>query len=173
MKEWLLEVIRELKRSSQSNADESAKRLASMIIILLCFHHLITQKCIEMSDLCPEDAKILFSLLCLYSDMQEKKCFDYDCISTLVQQKTKLTLSDAIISFCKHFCTIPSMWPQWLCAVPLLNFLKGHSQPFGQLQLDAEKIQWDNESLSDHHLRPQSYTEDMRYACTYKTMPCT
>lgn len=105
----------------------------------------------------------IFSMLCLSPNSQQKKCTDFDYVSANIQSETKVTLANAILSFCIHHRARPNMWPQWLFAVPLINFLKGHSQPFGQIEFDLKRIQWDDETLGSHQMQLQGYTGDIEY----------
>ena len=162
MNEWLLQVMKELRQVVHNPANQNGKRMASVLSIIFCFDHLIPRY-ISMSIFKNEDIADMLSMLTLSPNVEQRKCLDYDYVNTLVKPQMRKTLAEAILSFCiqLHHKTF-LFQPKWLYAVPLLHFLQGVSQPFGNFELDPQKMKWGDASLGLNSLRQRVHGGDDR-----------
>ena len=172
MKEWLLTTVQELKQLPCDSAVNNGNRIVSVLTVLLCFCHLIPQH-FFMSDIRDDDIALLLSMLKIYPDEEKKRCFDYEhvqrCTSSMDQQ-VKKSLTETVVQFCNELRHRNHLnYLEWLYAVPLLHFLQGVSCPFGTIELDADKIEWNDRNLGLNELRKQVFDGDVRYMEVYCT----
>lgn len=133
--------------------------MASVLSIVLCFGRLM-QDPQKISAIEYEDIKIMVSMLYLYPDVKQKACFDYDYVRKVIKPEVKEQLTDAIAKFCVQLHRKdPMNLRQWLKAVPLLHFLQGVSQPFGNP--DPNRM-WVDASLELFTLRQKLLDKDVK-----------
>ena len=162
MKLWLLEVAKELRKVLCTTALQNGKRLASVLSLILCFHFLIT-KYAKMDTICLDDIAIIVSMLRIFPDVQQRKCPDYDYVDKMMQPQERKSIADLILKFCNQLQQKTFFGKiAWLYAIPLLHFLQGVSQPFGNPVLDTHEMECSYANLRLHKLRQQTHTGDHR-----------
>ena len=163
MTKWLLAVLKELQKVPLHTAIDNGRRMASVLTIILCFDFLIPQY-VRLQDVSSEDISGMISMLALQPDLEQRKCHDYEIVVSLVDPDMKKCLTDAVVLFCNHLLQQKLLnRPMWLYAVPLLHFLRGDCQPFGNPHQYPNKIAWpDSSVLNLSTLRQDSYAGHSR-----------
>ena len=163
MKGWLLAVQKELYKVSCSSAIENGKRMVSALCIILCFEALIPEH-IKLTMLKDDALESILSLLILQPDLSQKRCLDYECVEQAMPLDVKKRIAEQIRSFCTQLHNrVQLSRSGWIYAIPLLHFLQGVSKPFGDPELDPDKMKWGDASLGLQSLRNSVHGANVKY----------
>ena len=163
MKEWLLSVIEDLCKMQCTSTVENGKRMASALSIILCFEKLIPER-IKMYSFKEDETAAILHVLSIWPDEKLKQCHDYEHVKQVMHHDVVKPLVEQIGSFCTHLHNKAHLNPPtWIYAVPLLHFLQGVSEPFGNPELDPDKMKWGDASLGLSTLRSSAYTSNVKY----------
>lgn len=162
MKMWLLEIMKKLHEMPYRPALQNGRRMASVLSVMLCFHHLIP-KYVHMEAFSVDEIALMVSMLRIIPDVHQKKCIDYDYVNKMVQPQEKKHIAEIILAFCNqlhhkmYFGKI-----QWLYAIPLLHFLQKASHPFENPELDPQEMKWGDPYLGLYNLQQIAYSADFK-----------
>ena len=160
MKEWLYSIVLALKEKQCATPEENGKRISAVSSIICCFHMLSPRPLLIANIACDCIADMM-SMLTLQPDSENRKCIDYDYVSSLIPQKMKV--ADAISRFCTQLLHKRSLRnPEWLYAIPLIHFLRGDSKPFQEPELNPEKMKWEDKNLGLTVVRGSTHDKDIR-----------
>ena len=140
--EWLKSIVEEVKGESFSPG-KNGKRIATIIVIIICFHKLDGMRLKMSSDY----AALLLSLLKLKPDKETPSCCDFELVKSLLNTAANNALAAFEFLFSKLSYMEYVDNAQWLYAFPIIHFLKGKCAPFDGPLLNPEKIDWNDESL--------------------------
>ena len=162
MKLWLLQVMEDLYKVPCTSVHQNGRRMASVLSVMLCFHYLIS-KYVKMDTIKLDKIALMVSMLKISPDVEQRKCPDYDYVNAMMQPQDKKPLAEAILHFCNQLHHETSFGKiEWLYAIPLLHFLQGVGQPFGNPELDPHEMKWGDASLGLRSLRQKTYTGDFK-----------
>ena len=165
MKEWLLSVMEDLCKMQCTSYLENGKRMASALSIILCFEVLIPER-IKMNSFKDDEIAAILYVLTIWPHENLKQCQDYEHVKQVMHHDVVKPLAEQIGSFCTHLHNKARLnRPTWIYAVPLLHFLQGVSELFGNPELDPDKIKWGDASLGLQTLRSNIYTANVKYVC--------
>ena len=125
----------------------NGKRMLSTIVIICCLHKL-TSKFIKITDVPLDGVSIMLSLLRLKPDMQHQQCEDWVYLDTCIPDAFRKTAIDAVCAFTNYLCQKKLFnEPNWLFAIPVVHFLRRASKPFQEVELDYNKVPWEDQSV--------------------------
>ena len=163
MKEWLLSVMEDLRKKQCTSYIENGKRMVSALSIILCFEMLIPDR-IKMNSFKEDELETILSVLTIWPYEKLKQCPDYQHVKQTVHHNVVKVLAEQIGSFCTQLHNKSRLHRLgWVYAVPLLHFLQGASEPFGDPELDPDKFKWGDASLGLHTLRSHVYSANVKY----------
>ena len=68
----------------------------------------------------------------------------HDLALMIFSRLSRYGLANAVFHLCVHLMNSQRKFKniEWLSAIPLFHFLKGHCQPFDSIEVNPEKITW-------------------------------
>ena len=143
LKGWLASIIKELKTKVVSTYEENGKRMASVLTVLTCLHHLTSKNLVPFRDVSLKVIAASLQMLALKPDFEQKRCHDLEFILSMIPEKVRGDVADVVTFFCAHLVEFKDFQsPEWLFAVPLIDFLKRLSKPFQRLEINPSEIPW-------------------------------
>ena len=144
------------------SAENNGKRIATIIVIIICYYKLDSLDNVQMKISSNDSAEML-EMLVLKPDIEANTCRDFNFVESLLGPATS---RDAIAAFqflCSSFAHVEFVTKaQWLYALPLIHFLKGECKPFAEPVLNPEKLVGNDLSLPLFGVEESVQREDFR-----------
>jgi hypothetical protein len=148
---WILAVIDDLHMKSVDTAEENGQRISSVLAIVSSIYSL-TPKSLKLESFETSAIATILSMLYLKPNPEERQCTDLDIVFSLLPEKSRKTISEALCGLCTHLSSHKDLRePDWIYAIPLIHFLQKKSTPFDTL--NPEKIVWENPHLGLKHVK--------------------
>ena len=120
--------------------------MTSVLTVLLCLHHLTSKNMVPFRDVSLKVITASLKMLTLKPDFEQKICHDLEFVLSMISEKDRRDrgyVADVINYFCAHLVEFKDLQsPEWLFAVPLINFLKRSSKPFQSVERNPASIPW-------------------------------
>ena len=156
---FLLSATEELSRIDvKQDAPSNGIRILSAIVIAYCLHYLINRFGINIYKKFPDDQiSQLLSLFCLMPDVRNHKCEDWELVNANIPEAFKNRACVAVTALINHLNKKRFTYTSWLFAIPTAHFLEGSSVPFQSIELDASKIQWEDQLIDLTTVREKTH----------------
>ena len=162
MGNWLLAVTGQLQSKEIKCLEDSGRRMASVLAVLLSFDRLVPP--LSVNAVGTDTLEAVLSLLYLRPDVEHSTHADLDVVLSLIPKPDRKLVSDALIAFCTSLSHRKLFErPSWLYGIPLVHFLQGTSAPFKKPELNPEKMMWGEKSLGLLHVRQETNEKDNGY----------
>lgn len=159
MVKFLLRTIEELLSINvKQDAPSNGRRMLSAIVIASCIHYLNNKFRMNVyKRITDQQISQLLSLFCLMPNVQNRKCEDWELLSTVIPEAFKIKAGEAVSALINHLNKKKFSHTSWLFAIPTAHFLKGFSVPFQDIELDIRKIQWEDQFIDLATVREKTH----------------
>ena len=162
MGNWLFAVTEQLHSKEIKCLEDSGRRMASVLAVLLSFYRLIP--ILNVNGAGTDTLEAVLSLLYLRPDEEHSTHTDLDVVLSLIPKGDRKLVSDALIAFSVSLSHRKLFErPSWLYAIPLVHFLRGTSAPFQKPELNPEKMTWGEKGLGLLHVRQETNEKNYGY----------
>ena len=150
LKEWLFPIVDIVRDHPVNTAEESGKKVMTVIIIICIIGKLLETKLLTLSDIPLPYAASMLQTLCLHPDLEYKKCIDYEFVRSVIPGHYVKDCTSAISKLCDYLMANADIESaEWLYCLPILHFLNNDVKPFDKLDLPpVEKL-----VFTDRHIK--------------------
>ena len=166
LQKWLISIVDHLSQIDIKTMDQNVYRVVSAVTVACIIQQFASLELINYSDFEPEKLANLLNLLHLFPLGQNKLCKDYEFLEKILPDDFRECVASAVCCLCKLAANTKSVDPvSWLCAMPLVHFLKKQCSPYGQMKTAVEEI-----SFRDPNIQLQERNSNRRLK--YVTSTC-
>lgn len=144
------------------SSEENGSRMASVITVICCFSNMIPS-CLRIEHLEIDLIAVMLSMLVMMPDLPREQCKDWNVVSALIPKTSKQAVASNLFGFCTYLARNRNIIkPEWVYVIPLIHFLREQSVPFGNPQLDPEKIKWTDQHFDLGYVKSRTYSSSAR-----------
>lgn len=151
--DWLFSVAKTLHKKTIASVEDNAKRMASIITVILCLSEVMPSPQLPWKSLTPANYSLILSMIYPLPDLISQKSLDLEILMKMINPEEK-KVAQILLSFCKHLALTKHLKnPEWLYVIPLIHFMLEKSVPFKKPERNQDKILWDDPELNLERLR--------------------
>ena len=142
LQKWLLSIVDHLTQLEVKTTDQNVQRIVAAVTIACCIQSLVSLELISANDIGLDTCRLvnLLNLLHLFPACHSKRCKDYEFLESTIPEDYRDNVAKAVCGLCKFASTKVADPVPWLCAMPLVHFLKQQCVPFGVMDTTVENI---------------------------------
>lgn len=169
LQSWLLPIMHDLNQYEVKSVDQNALRLVAAVTLACCIQNLVSLDLIKLHEIGSEKLDNMLCFFHLLPATHSKQCKEYEFLERIVPEDFRGNVAGAICALSKHAAHMKGFDPlSWLCAMPLVHFLRKQSNPFGVMSINPERIDFRDPNL---HLQLSGETAlnkgTLQYVNTY------
>ncbi len=143
MIDFLLSIVKKLDGRKIETLLENGRRMLSVITIMCCISRVVSN--IKLLD--HKSMSLFLSMLRLWPDQERKRCIDWEYLDKNIPDEFKKTAHTSVQMFIDELSSDAGCLV-WLCAIPVMHFLKGVSKPFQEFEFDPKKVPFGHEHIA-------------------------
>ncbi len=164
MIKFLLSTVKKLDEIKLETPLENGRRMLSVITIMCCIWKMVSSaRDIKLSSLLEHSSMSMFlRMLRLRPDQEQKRCIDWEYLDKNIPAEFKKGSYDSIRMFINELssCDDPLSKPEWLYAIPVMDFLNGVSKPFQEFEFDPKKVPFGDTLIGLRAVKRKTYHKD-------------